>query len=75
MRVFQSNLSEPNAFKALGVIYESSPIALAQIIAISAVEVFCLIEPQFERPGDFGWDPLKIVPLTRTIGRPPIEGT
>lgn len=55
---------EPNAFKALSVIYEASPIALAQIIiAISAVEVLCAsIEPQFERPGDFGWDPLSIRP-------------
>ena len=55
---------EPNAFKAVGTIYEASPIALWQIlIAISAVEVLCAsIEPQFERPGDFGWDPLNIKP-------------
>jgi hypothetical protein len=55
---------ETNAFKAVGAIYEASPIAIWQIlISISAVEVLCAsIEPQFERPGDFGWDPLNIRP-------------
>mmetsp|Transcript_7237 Transcript_7237/g.12028 ORF Transcript_7237/g.12028 Transcript_7237/m.12028 type:complete len:212 (-) Transcript_7237:180-815(-) len=57
-------VTNTNAFAALKEVYYTNPFALLQIIlSISAVEVLCAsIEDQFERPGDFGWDPLNIRP-------------
>lgn len=56
--------TETTPIAALKKVYAENPGALIQIgLAIAAVEVLCAsIEPQFERPGDFGWDPLKIRP-------------
>ena len=53
---------------ALKKVYYENPSALIQIgLAIAAVEVLCAsIESKGGRPGDFGWDPLKIRPKDAT---------
>jgi hypothetical protein len=58
-------VQDKNAFTALKNCYYTNPSALLQIVlSIAAVEVLCasLESKGLERPGDFGWDPLKIRP-------------